>query len=234
MSNKIKSPNEKSHGFLIALISVLVIIAGVITYIVMTSSSSEVAHRDREAVNMDIAVGDNDITLQKNPKEDALEASLYEDYSCPHCGELAEQTDGDMKKKIESGDLILHIHPLNFLDRGNTSGNSTLAGAAALAIAQSGDAELYWNYRAMLMAEQSDIYQARWNDQKFADAAEGFDAPSDVVKAIKNGDQHDAMLDFASGNADYLNENTGKVSSPRVLVDGADMELSDWVAKLKN
>lgn len=235
MSTKIKSPNERGNGFLWALLAVLVIAVGVVGFIVVSGKDSKDAKEEatQEKVNFNITSSNNMITLKSASATDSTAAvDLYEDYSCPHCSELAVATDGNMKTAIESGKLVVNIHPLNFLDHGDTDGHSTRAGAAALAVSQSNDASLYWNYRAKLMTDQKNIYK-RWSNEDFADAAKKMGASSDVVDKIKDGADKDTMIQTAEANSKKLEEQTGSVSSPRVVKDGKDVQLSEkWVEQV--
>ena len=170
---------------------------------------------------------DNAVTLKAdNAKPDAAEVDLYEDFSCSYCAMLAENTDEDMQAAIESGDLVVNVRTLNFLDRGNAEGHSTRAAAAVLAIAEAGETDVYWNYRAALMEEQADIYN-KWSNDDFADAAEQLGASEGVVETIRSGENVEATDQLATENADKLQAETGSVSSPRVIQDGQDVDSPD-------
>ncbi|PRQ10331.1 hypothetical protein C1Y63_12055 [Corynebacterium sp. 13CS0277] len=236
MSTTIKSPNEKSKGFIWALLAVVVVIAGVVTYIVMNgekAADEKLAADAVDNVGINVTYNDNMIRLAaKDAKPDTPTADLYEDFSCPHCSELAEATDADMLKAVQAGDLVVNIHPMNFLDRGDENGHSTRAGAAALAIAQDGDATDYWNYRAMLMRDQSKIWN-QWDNAKFAEAATALKVKDDVTAEIAEGKDLEQMREVGTKNAEKLKEQTGRVSSPRVIVDGKDVEdISNWVQEV--
>lgn len=234
MSNKIKNPNEKSNNFLWAILALLVVIVAVVTYIVINgkqASNNEYADRAKEAVSFSVTAEGSTIKLAAdNAAADAKQVDLYEDYSCPHCAELAKATDADMKTAIEDGKIVVTIHPLNFLDRGAEDGNSTKAGTAAELIAQTGNAEAYWNYRAMLLADQSDIY-GQWDNAKFGDVAAQYGVDSDTVNKIKDGSEMAAFRDEATANADNLTKVGGQVSSPRVFINGTEVTsgLETWV-----
>ncbi|WP_278764046.1 DsbA family protein [Corynebacterium argentoratense] len=240
MSTKVKNPNEKSYGFIIALLVIIVLGLGVISYIVISGNKAQTEQREASMVavdNLEVSYKDNAITL-KSPAAtaDTPQVDLYEDYSCPHCAELAEAADADMLKAIEEGKLVVHVRTLNFMDQG-TEANSTRAGAAALAIAKSGDAQGYWNYRAMLMRDQNMLRTSDWDNAKYGDAAVDYNVPDDVVKDIKDGADVDAMKDFANASADSLKAAIGKVSSPHILYDGKDLDLRDgtgWIKEVTN
>lgn len=225
MANKIKSPNEKSKGFAVILTVVILAVVGVIAFIVFNGKNEtvEAVKDSMEKVSMTVHADDDYIQLTGlEPASDAISVDLYEDYSCPHCGELAEATDGNMKDQIEAGKLIVNIHTLNFLD--GKVNHSSMAGSAALAIAKEGNAEIYWNYRKMLFDKQKDIYSA-WKPDNFADAAAKMGADSKTVKAIKDGSDMEEFKKEAEANAKKLDETVGRISSPQVILDGKAISL---------
>ena len=230
-STKISNPNSKGgSGFIWAIVAVIAIAAVVIGYIVMSGQGKKTEHlADREAVDVSFVseFSDNAVTLKAdNAKADAPVVDLYEDFSCSYCSQLAENTDADMQAAIEAGDLVVNVRTLNFLDRGNVDGHSTRAAAAVLALAEAGETDAYWNYRAALMEEQEDIYN-KWSNDDFADAAKQIGASDAVVEKIRSGGNVESANDLATANADKLNAETGSVSSPRVIQDGKDVDSPD-------
>lgn len=237
-STKVSNPNAKGgSGFIWAVVAVIAIAAVVIGYIVLSGQGKKTEHlADRETIDVAFTsdFSDNAVTLKAdNAKPDAAEVDLYEDFSCSYCAMLAENTDADMQAAIEAGDVVVNVRTLNFLDRGNIDGHSTRAAAAVLAIAEAGETDVYWNYRAALMEEQEDIYN-KWSNDDFANAAKHVGASDAVVDKIRSGENVDAANSLATANADKLNEETGSVSSPRVIRDGEDVvgekgDINQWL-----
>ena len=235
-STKVSNPNAKGgSGFLWAILAVVVIAAVVIGYIVISGQGKKTDHlAEREYVNVGFEgdFSDNAMTLRaEDAGADAEVVDLYEDYSCPYCSTLALETDEQMKNAVEAGDLVVNIRTLNFLDRGNTDGHSTKAAAAIAAVAESGDTDLYWNYRSALMEEQEDIFN-QWSNDDFADAAKAIGAGDDVVEAIRSGAHQEDAVAMTTANAEKLQAETGEVSSPRVVQDGQDVQVDDinqWI-----
>nr|WP_232959323.1 thioredoxin domain-containing protein [Corynebacterium marambiense] len=188
----------------------------------------EIKPGDTEAVDFNVKQHDGYITLSADSANgDTPVVDLYEDYSCPHCSELAEATDDEMKEAVTAGKLVVNIHPLDFV-AGGDEGHSTMAGTAAMIVADSGDAKLYWNYRKALLENQRKIFD-KWNYVTFADAATRLGADEELAGTIRAGEGHAEFQKIASANAEKLKEQTGTVSSPRIVRDGKDVDLKNWV-----
>ena len=237
--SKVSDPNAKGgNGFIWGVGVLLVIIAVVIGYIVWNGKQSDDGIED---VNMTMEYSDGAITLKgENATDDTPEVDLYEDYSCPHCAELAAATDGDMKQAIEDGKLIVHVRTLNFLDGKDIEGQdgySTKAAAAMSELAKSGDVKTYWNLRDFLMQNQQSVAN-KWGIEDIANQAKELGAEDDVVESMKDVDIKQGNK-VAKTNYDKLDKETGSVSSPRIVQNGKDVpsekdqkagkNLGDWV-----
>lgn len=239
MSNKIKNPNEKGNGFLWALLAVLLIAAVIVGYIFMSNKDSKIEKVtqgiEKTDVNVEMTMTNNAYQLKSSKSTSSTpQVDLYEDFSCPHCADLAIATDGDMLKAVEAGELIVNVRTLNFLDGEATDGHSTRAGDALMIAAQQGDADVYWNFRDMLMKKQADIY-AKWEMKDFAEAARQVGANDETVKKIAEAPkEHTEAIAMFRANEEKLKTETGKVSSPRIIKNGKDInDLKNWVAEAK-
>lgn len=233
-SRSVSDPNAKgSSNFLWVIVALLVVAALVIGIVVWQSQGQRTAHlADREITEVDAEMeySDNTITLAAPEAEGAEEVELYEDFSCGYCAQLAENTDERMLEEIEDGNLIVHIHPMNFMDSG-AEGHSTATLAAELALADHGDTDAWWNLREVLMLDQQEIYN-QWSDEDFANAAAELGASDEAVEAIRNGDYIEEAKEVGAANAAKMEEAVGEVSTPRVMQDGEDVETQDinqWI-----
>lgn len=231
MSNRVKSPTQGGGaGFIWGILAIVVIAAVVIGYIVVKGARSEkdlgIELPQAQQVAFTMSKEDNTIVLRSEAAtDDSKKIDIYEDFACPHCGELASASDAQLKEAIESGKAVVTLHPLTFLDNRDTDGHSHRALAAAWAIADSGDASLYWAYRGMLMENMNRIYK-QWDDSQFAQAAEEMGAPEGVVKKIEKGALKEAVSHLSQDNAEKLEKDTGSLSSPRIFADGEELDLS--------
>ena len=88
------------------------------------------------------------------------------------------------------------------------------------------------------MVDQQVVYN-KWEMKDFADAAKQFGADDATVDAIKDADLKADGGDIAAANAMKLKEETGQVSSPRIIHDGKDLigdneDITTWVEKAKD
>lgn len=239
MSTKIKNPNEKSNGFLWALLAILLIAAVVVGYIFMSNKNSKIDKVtqgiEKLDVTFDMEIKDNAYQLKSaSAAADTPQVDLYEDFSCPHCADLAIATDAEMLKAVDDGELIVNVRTLNFLDGKATDGHSTRAGDALRIAASQGDPDLYWNFRDLLMKKQADIY-AKWEMADFAEAARQVGANDETVKKISEASpEHTEAIAMFTANSKKLESETGKVSSPRIIKNGKDIDdLKNWVSEAK-
>ena len=233
----VKDPTANNNsGFLWGIGVLLVIIAVVLGFIFYQKRGGSVEGLEgytKQDVNMEMSFADNAVTLKAADAKDAPEVELYEDYSCPHCSDLAKQTDDQMKEKIEQGKLIVKVRTLNFLDGSpngiesikSNEGHSSKAAAAMEQVAKSGDVQLYWNLRKYLMDEQSKVYN-KWEMKDFAQAAKSLGADKDTVKAIEDAPVGKGNA-LVTANYEKLEADTGSVSSPRIIKDGKDIPEDD-------
>ncbi|GAA1475212.1 thioredoxin domain-containing protein [Corynebacterium felinum] len=226
MSTKIKNPNQKSSGFLLAIVALLIIAIAVVGYVVVSgkkAAADKYANLEKEPVAFGVKVEDNAIVLKSDKAAaDAKHVEVYEDYSCSYCAKLAKDTDAQMKQLIEDGKVIVHVRSLNFLDRAD-SGHSTKAGATAYSVAKSGNAEAYWNLRARMMNDQEKIYGV-WDEDIFSQVARGYGASDSIAAEVKEMKGAEEFISVAQANADKLKKATDSVSSPRVFIDGKELE----------
>ena len=231
---KVTDPNKKGGaGFLWGIVALLVIVAVVIIYIVVNGQRSR--SDEIEDVAFNVSFEDNAVVLASdNATADTPEVDLYEDFSCSHCSDLSVATGEDMKNAVEAGDLIVNIRQLNFLDGQDPTtneGHSTMTVAAVTPLAEAGEAKAWWNVHKTLMADQQKVYN-NWSAEDVANAAADAGASSEVVDEIKNSEISTGQ-EIATANYNLLEEQTGSVSSPRVIIDGEDIpegELNNWVA----
>ncbi len=225
MSGKVRNPNETSKGFLWAIIALVVIAIAIIGYVIFAGQQAQAnKYSDREvkAVAFQTTITDGAVQLKSDKaKSDATPVDLYEDFSCSYCAQLANDTDAQMKTAIEEGKIVVNIRNMKFLDRDGV-GHSTYAGTAAYTIVKDDKPEIYWAFRDLLMQEQQELYGT--DLEGLAQIAGNLGASDETVTAITEGKYQDEYISFAEKNESKLETDTGTVSSPRVIIDGQEVE----------
>lgn len=234
IENPAKSKDKSFIWAIVALIVIAALVFGFVFWQGKGAKSKKYADYKQTDISTSVKLDGDSIVLGDPAK--GKTAELFEDYSCPHCAELAQQTDGQMLDAIKAGKLNVKLRPLTFLDnqggQSNKDGNSHRALAALLVLAERGEGQAWWNLRDNVLNDQKDIYN-NWKDGDFANAAKELGASDTAVKDIKDGKDKDKAEELSKNNADYLNKQIGQVSSPHVLVDGKDVpsqSLSTWVS----
>ena len=230
---KIQSPNENGSGFIWAIIAVVLVAVAVIAYVIISGNKSQeekFAETYNETTAFNNKVDGSAVQLVSDKADKAKTVDIYEDFSC---SQLAKETDADMKKLIEDGKVKVNIRTMNFLDKGEI-GHSNKAGTAAYTIAKDDSAQVYWNFRTMLMTEQQNI----WGKKELKDLADMDKIIGDkdeTVKKIADGTYSDEFKKIADDNAKKLEKDgDGQVSSPRVFIDGKEIkENTTWPSQIK-
>lgn len=239
MAQSVKSPTQSSSKGFIAIVAILIVaIAAVAGFFVWKSSNELVENTlavQQDDTEFEAAVAENGVVVLGSVEAPKV-VEVFEDFACPYCSDLAKETDEDMLKLLNEKKIAVKIHTLNFLDRGDTSGYSTTTGAAALAIAKSGDAHTFWNFRNTLMLNQDDAYEQSMNAEQVASLARDLGASDDVVASIKEEKFKDEYLANESANEKTITDRSGKDpwGTPTVYVDGKKVEDPfKWVDEIK-
>lgn len=239
MDQSVKSPTQSSSKGFIAIVAILIVaIAAVAGFFVWKSSNEPVENTlavQQDDTEFEAAVAENGVVVLGSVEAPKV-VEVFEDFACPYCSDLDKETEEDMLKLLNEKKIAIKIYTLNFLDRGDTSGYSTTTGAAALAIAKSGDAHTFWNFRNTLMLNQDDAYEQSMNAEQVASLAKDLGASDDVVASIKEEKFKDEYLANESANEKTITDRSGKDpwGTPTVYVDGKKVaDPFKWVDEIK-
>lgn len=239
MAQSVKSPTQSSSKGFIAIVAILIVaIAAVAGFFVWKSSNEPVENTlavQQDDTEFEAAVAENGVVVLGSVEAPKV-VEVFEDFACPYCSDLDKETEEDMLKLLNEKKIAVKIYTLNFLDRGDTSGYSTTTGAAALAIAKSGDAHTFWNFRNTLMLNQDDAYEQSMNAEQVASLAKDLGASDDVVASIKEEKFKDEYLANESANEKTITDRSGKDpwGTPTVYVDGKKVaDPFKWVDEIK-
>ncbi|WJY68693.1 DsbA family protein [Corynebacterium auris] len=241
-TRKVHNPNEKKGGgfiwAVVAVVAIAALVIGLVVYNGRNQRDEAIAERmiPVDGLELSYAEGDTEITLASSQGGDTPSVDFFEDFSCPHCADVARETDEEMLEKIQAGELTVHLRPMTFLDGQGENyqrGHSTRALAAELALAAHNDASAMWNLRVYLLENQQDVFN-KVDADDLADQARDFGASEQAIQDIRDEKYLSTAEEMGKANLDYQNEQTGEAFSPRVMRDGEDLEIpggdiNDWV-----
>ena len=226
-TRKVENPNKKGNtAFIWAVLAVLAIALVVIGLIVFNGRENRSAAIKEGMIDVEgINVAwneDEDIIHLTGSNADAKTAELFEDFSCTHCADLHIASDEAMIEKLKAGEINVDLRPMTALDKGE-EGHSTKALAAELALIANGD---------YLFQNQQSVYN-KYDNDGFADMAKDYEASDAAIQDIRDGKFIETAKRMGADNMKYQEDNTGEAWTPRVLVDGKDIEdiegkRDDW------
>lgn len=235
-TRKVENPNKKgSAAFIWAVLAVLAIALVVIGLIVYNGRENRSAAKQEElfdTTGINLAWNeDEDIIHLTGDNKDANTAELFEDFSCTHCADLHIASDEAMMEKLKAGQINVDLRPMTALDNGQV-GHSTEALAAELAMFAHGDIAQAFTIRDYLFKNQQAAYN-KYDNDGFADMAAEYGASKEAVQDIRDGKYIETAKRMGDNNRKYQEDKTGEAWTPRVLVDGKDIEdiqgeRDDW------
>ena len=235
-TRKVENPNKKgSAAFIWAVLAVLAIALVVIGLIVYNGRENRSAAKQEElfdTTGINLAWNeDEDIIHLTGDNKDANTAELFEDFSCTHCADLHIASDEAMMEKLKAGQINVDLRPMTALDNGQV-GHSTEALAAELAMFAHGDIAQAFTIRDYLFQNQQSAYN-KYDNDGFADLAKDYEASDAAIQDIRDGKYIETAKRMGSENMKYQEDETGDAWTPRVLVDGKDIEdiegeRDDW------
>ena len=235
-TRKVENPNKKGNtAFIWAVLAVLAIALVVIGLIVFNGRENRSAAIKEEMIDIEgINVAwneDEDIIHLTGSNADAKTAELFEDFSCTHCADLHIASDEAMIEKLKAGEINVDLRPMTALDKGE-EGHSTKALAAELALFANGDLAQAFTIRDYLFQNQQTVYN-KYDNDGFADMAKDYEASKEAVQDIRDGKYLETAKRMGANNMKYQEDKTGEAWTPRVLVDGKDIEdiegkRDDW------
>ena len=235
-TRKVENPNKKGNtAFIWAVLAVLAIALVVIGLIVFNGRENRNAAMQEEmidATGINVAWNeDEDIIHLTGSNKDAKTAELFEDFSCTHCADLHIASDEAMIEKLKAGEINVDLRPMTALDKGE-EGHSTKALAAELALFANGDLAQAFTIRDYLFQNQQTVYN-KYDNDGFADMAKDYEASDAAIQDIRDGKFIETAKRMGADNMKYQEDNTGEAWTPRVLVDGKDIEdiegkRDDW------
>ncbi|MDF7666025.1 thioredoxin domain-containing protein [Bifidobacterium sp. ESL0745] len=159
---------------------------------------------------------------------------FYMDPLCPGCGSLHRQVDTDLDKLVDSGQINLVYHFMNFLDPDSTDQYSTRATGAVLYVSSHDPSTQHLLdfvsnlYKKDFQPGEGPDYKPTSNAQIKAQAiAAG--VPQDVIDKAFGGTYNkwlEATYNYTIKRKDLQND-SGQMSTPTVTINGKLMNMSE-------
>lgn len=216
------------QGLAIAAVVLLVaVVAGlVVAWQTSSSSSSESAAPVTPTYQ---ATRDGTVVTAGQPTA-PVTVDVYEDFLCPACQQFEKIYGEEITTALNEGKVKVNYHVIAILDRASTPpGYSTLAGNAGLCAA---DAGVFPAFHKRLFDEQPAEGGPGKTPQELVAVGQQLGAKGDFANCVTGGGQAPAIGDAT--NAAAANPAVapgGRLSTPTVLLNGAQVEIddSDWL-----
>ncbi|WEV67509.1 thioredoxin domain-containing protein [Bifidobacterium sp. ESL0769] len=165
--------------------------------------------------------------------DNAPTVEIFMDPLCPGCGSMHRQIDSDLDKMVNSGQINLVYHVMNFLDADSTDQYSTRAAGAILYVASHDSnpqhlLDFVSNlYKKDYQPDEGANYKPTSNAQIQAQAVAA-GVSKDVMSKAFNGTYNkwlEASYNYTVRRKDILN-NSGQLSTPAVTINGKLMDMT--------
>lgn len=150
--------NDRRNIVIGTAVVIVVAIAVIVGVVLNSRSSTPPPASGADAIGVTKAASEYTTTVGDDGTviagKDTAKATIdvYEDFTCPYCGDLEKQSAAQIAKAVADGKLRVRYHLLNILDRNtNPPGYSLLAANAAIAAAKQGQ---FADFHASLYAQQ--------------------------------------------------------------------------------
>ncbi|WEV64085.1 thioredoxin domain-containing protein [Bifidobacterium sp. ESL0732] len=159
---------------------------------------------------------------------------IYMDPLCPGCGSLHRQIDTDLDKLVDSGQVNLVYHFMNFLDADSTDQYSSRAAGAMLYVSSHDPSTQHLLdfvsnlYKKDYQPAEGPDYKATSNDKIKAQAIAAGVPESIIDKAFNGtyGKWLEASYNYTIKRKELLNS-SGQMSTPAVTINGKLMDMSE-------
>lgn len=213
---------RRSTNVLIAVVTVVAVV-GIVGYAIWASKQSDapttaalpaLVHEQGGGV----VAGDGPVKI-----------NLWEDFQCPSCKAFEEQFGDLIRKKVDSGDVTLTIHPLSFLDRNLGNSSSSLAANAFGCSSDAGQQQAL-DFHLTVYANQPEENpgQEAWNADDLIAMGNQVDINgADWESCVRDQPYSDWVTQVASSQLD-----AGITATPTVFIDGKQVNPAEFETKL--
>lgn len=231
------SNKQETLTYVLGGVAIVAIIALIVIFVVIPGSDKTRTMADYVEVEQPVELTSED-TILVGADDAPVTIEIFEDFMCPACGQFENQWGGAINEAVNSGDIAVKYHMLDFLNAQSSSGDySTRAAAATLCVAEKGDPRAYSAFHATMFAPDTQPREGGGNltDDEIVEVARGAEVGDDVISCIEDGSMVDRAEQGAESSAAYLGEQAGQVGTPAVLVDGEPVEIGNpnWLDQVR-
>lgn len=223
-----KKPGGGKQGLVIAaVVLVVAVVAGlVVAWQSSSSSGSGGSGGSGAPVAATYQATRDGAVVRAGSPTAPVTVDVYEDFLCPACQQFEKIYGDEMTTAMNEGKVKVDYHLIAILEQRSTPpGYSSLAGGAGLCAAEAG---IWPAFHSRLYAEQPAEGAPGKTAQELVTIGQQLGARGDFAGCVNDPANSQAILDAT--NAAAANPAVapgGRLSTPTVLVDGAQVEIND-------
>jgi protein-disulfide isomerase len=195
--------------------AVVVIVALVVVFAVQSHRTSTSANAPVPAHTID-----KGLVIPVGQAGAPVTVNLYEDLQCPNCKAFEAESGSTLDRLVAQGKVVLHYHPMSFLDSSaNQSFSSRALNAAAVVLNAAGD-QAFKKFHDLIYAHQTPETGPGMTDAQIIEYAQqaGAGGPqvASAIKDMKYADWVKKVTDQASKD--------GVTGTPTVIIGGSQVQ----------
>lgn len=231
--------------WIVSTVAVVVIAALIIGGVLLANSSKQ------DKINDSIQVADvspnypvkanKDGTVTAGKPDAKVKLDFYEDLICPGCGSFNKLYAEDVEQKLEAGQIQVNYNLLPFLSESSSPpGYSDRASNALYSVAVN-KPDKFPAYERSLYQQQAQEGSEGYSDEQLISLGKRIGVGGSFEQDVRDGKYKQLQQKKLQEAAKTIQKATGKVSTPTILHNGKNVEISDaqgnkidWLGKLIN
>lgn len=212
-----KADKRQRNGITVGIVAiVLVLIVGAAIAINSTNNDNKRATAlvAPKSTSKDYGISYNTKIATGKAATDPVTVIMYEDFQCPACQAVEQESGAFLKQSVASGDITIEYRPVSFLDSNVTDEYSSRALNAAMCVLDTTNVKTYAVMHNILYVEQPPESGPGLTDAKLGDLAK--QAGAGNVTTCINSRKFDPWL--RKSTAAW--KKAGYTGTPTIVIDG--------------